>query len=300
MFRHLLVPLDGSSLAEAVMPAVRHFGTLGGEVTLLHMLECKPPRAIHGQPHLASEDEAETYLADLAERMLPAGRVHRHVHTSKINDVARSIVEHAEELQIDLIVLSTHGAGGVRHGLFGSVAQRVIALGTIPVLLIPEPQTGGEQGFSCQNLLVPLDGNPDHEHGLDAVANLNEGCGGEVLLLMVIPDRRSLNQSYRMTSRLLPGTTAEWLDASCDPAEIYLGEKMADLGQEGREISARVVRGEPVRAIVEAARESQTDLIVLGTHGTTHMNAFWSESLTPQLLRRTRLPLLLVPVPASQ
>ncbi len=44
MFRHLLVPLDGSSFAEAVMPAVRHFAELGVEITFLHMLERKPPR----------------------------------------------------------------------------------------------------------------------------------------------------------------------------------------------------------------------------------------------------------------
>ncbi len=296
MFRHLLVPLDGSTLAEAVMPAVRHFRALGAKVTLLHMLERKPPREIHGQPHLASADEAETYLKELAERTLPGGPVQHHVHTSKIDDVARSIADHAEELDIDLIVLCTHGAGGVRHAVFGSVAQSVIALGTIPVLLIPETRNGGARGFACGNILVPLDGNPDHEQGLAAVANLDDESGGEVRLLMVVPDRRSLNQSYQIASRTLPGTVAEWLDASCSAAEVYLGEKVAGLKSPGRAVSAEVVRGEPVRAIVQAAQGNRTDLIVLGTHGTTHLNAFWSESVTPQLLRKSRLPLLLVPV----
>ncbi len=299
MFRHLLVPLDGSSLAEAVMPAARHFRALGAEVTLLHMLERKPPREIHGEPHLASAEEAETYLKELAEQTLPAGSVQHHVHTSKINDVARSIADHAEELEIDLIVLCTHGAGGVRHAVFGSVAQRVIGLGKTPVLLIPETRPGEEPGFSCQRLLVPLDANPEHEHGLAAVAKLMEGAGGAVRLLMVVPDPRSLNQASRMTSRILPGTMAEWLEASCESAETYLEEKVASLKKADWEVSAGVVRGQPVRAITQAAREYAADLIVLGTHGTSHMNAFWSESLTPRLLRKSRLPLLLVPVSAE-
>ncbi len=238
-------------------------------------------------------------MKELAERILPADSVHHHVHTSKINDVARSIVDHTEELDIDLIVLCTHGAGGVRHAVFGSVAQRVIALGTTPVLLIPESETGEQRDFCCQNVLVPLDGNPDHEHGLAAVANLDESSGGAVLLLMVVPDPRSLNQSQQLTSRMLPGTMTEWLDASCGSAEIYLAEKVASLKQADREVSARVIRGEPVRAIVETARDSGAELIVLGTHGTSHMNAFWSESLTPRLLRKSQRPLLLVPVAAE-
>ena len=64
----------------------------------------------------------------------------------------------------------------------------------------------------------------------------------------------------------------------------------------GAEVTTRVVRGEPVRTIVDAAREFQADLIVLGTHGTSHLEAYWAGSATPQLARKSRLPILLVPV----
>ncbi len=298
MFHHLLVPLDGSPLAEAAMPAVRHLAeTLAAEVTLLHMIERHAPRVVHGQPHLSAADVAEQYLAELAQSTLPSGlHVQRHVHANEINDVAGSIVAHANELHIDLIVLCTHGAGGVRHGLFGSVAQRVIALGSTPVLLIPTPPRAENAGVSCRRLLVPLDGNAEHEQGLSAVGNIASDGGVQVLLLMVIPTWLDLKPSQQITSRMLPGTTVELLDASRDPAQAYLDDKTAGMKNIGCEVTSRVVRGEPVSAIVAAARDFVADLIVLGTHGTTNLDAFWSGSVTPQLARKSQLPLLLVPV----
>lgn len=296
MFRHLLVPLDGSTLAEAAMPAVRHLAEkCSAAVTLLHTIERHAPRAIHGQPHLGTATVAEGYLAELAKRTLPVDRpVQRHVHENKIDDVARSIVEHANELQVDLIVLCTHGAGGIRHGLFGTVAQRVIELGTTPVLLIPTPPSD-DRRFSCQRLLVPLDGNQDHEQGLAAAGSLGAGCGEHFLLLMVIPNWRD-TAAQSITSRILPGTTAELLDASCAAGQAYLDAKGSEMRNSAREVTATVMRGEPVRAIVAAARDFHADLLVLGTHGKSHIDAFWSGSVTPQLVRKSHLPTLLVPV----
>ncbi len=298
MFRHLLVPLDGSPLAEAAAPAARCLlETLGAEVTLLHMVERNAPRAVHGQSHLATSSDAEAYLAELAGRVLPHGsQVGMHVHADKIDDVAAGIVAHAEELGVDLIVLTTHGASGVRHGLFGTVAQRVIALGATPVLLVPTPPPENAHGFSCRRAVAPLDGNPDHEHGLSALANLAPASTTHVLLLMVIPPWYDLKQSQLVTSRMLPGTTVELLDASCDPAQAYLDEKAADLKRLGCDVTTRVVRGEPVAAIAAASRDFAADLIVLGTHGKKHLDAFWSESLTPQLARKSQAALLLAPV----
>ena len=284
MFRHLLVPLDGSPLAEAAMPAARYLAqTLGAQVTLLHMIEENSPRSIHGQPHLANSADADEYLVSLAKHALPKERVDCHVHTSEIEDVASSIVAHARELQVDLIIMCTHGAGGVRHGLFGTVAQRVTALGTTPVLLVPVHRQPADPEFSCRRLLIPLDGNPDHEQALVSVQQLALGRQTSGLLLMVIPTWRDLDLSRQVASRTLPSTTVELLDATRDPAESYLVARAQTLQAAGCEASWQVVRGDPVRAIVAAAEDFQADLIVLGTHGTSHMEAFWSGRLTPQL-----------------
>jgi nucleotide-binding universal stress UspA family protein len=184
----------------------------------------------------------------------------------------------------------------VRHGLFGNVAQNVIALGSTPVLLIPTPAAADDADFACQRLLVPLDGNADHEQGLAAAEQLAADVGANVLLLLVIPTWRDLAPAQLVTSRMLPATTVELLDATLDPAQSYLDAKTAEMKDKGCAVTTRVVRGEPVSAIVDAARDFAADLIVLGTHGKTHLDAFWSGSVTPQLARKAQLPLLLVPV----
>ena len=139
MFKHILVPLDGSRLAEAAIPTAASLAqTLDAPVTLLHIIEQDAPQEIHKDHHLTQADEAVAYLEQVAKRYFPAEvKVHTHVHTAAVKDVPGSIVEHAlTEFRPDLIVMCTHGRSGVRELLFGSIAQQVVAQGTTPLLLI--------------------------------------------------------------------------------------------------------------------------------------------------------------------
>src|SRR5664280_859501 len=113
MFKHLLVPLDGSRMAEVSLPAAVSLArTLGAAVTLFHVIERDAPQDIHGERHLTSPEEARGYLDEVAARFFPADiPVERHVHVGEVNDVARSIAEHVGELCPDLIVMCTHGRG---------------------------------------------------------------------------------------------------------------------------------------------------------------------------------------------
>ncbi len=128
MIEHLLVPLDGSRLAEATLPAAISLGErLRARVTLLHVLERRAPTTIHGERHLAVAPEAEAYLNGVASRFADAGvPVDTHVHPNPEGDVGASIAAHAAELGADLIVLCTHGEGGMRGWLSGSLAQHVV------------------------------------------------------------------------------------------------------------------------------------------------------------------------------
>src|SRR5436309_8423104 len=109
-FAHILVPLDGSRLAEAVLPAVLAIATrFHSRVTLLHVLERRPPATIHGDRHLMQAPEAAAYLGDVAARLRQEGiEVNAHVHDAPEGDLPRSLVEHAEEFAPDLIVLCAH------------------------------------------------------------------------------------------------------------------------------------------------------------------------------------------------
>ena len=298
MFEHLLVPLDGSQLAEVALPAAIYIAAItGADITLLHVLEEKPPQAVHGDRHLASVDEACGYLAETAARLDATVEVHEHAHPNEEHDVARSIVQHAREMRIDLIVMCTHGRGGLRRFLFGTIAQKVIALGATPVLLIPPMADGAPraQTFTCRRILVPLDGDPAHEAGLKAAAGMASICGTSLHLIVVVPTLSTLAGEDSAAARLLPTTAATILDMSEQQALDYLGQHVESLRAKGITVTAEVRRGDPAAAIVQAAEETRADLVAMATHGKTHLDAFWSGSVTPKVSRLSRLPLLLVP-----
>jgi len=298
MFKRLLVPLDGSRLAESALPAAAYLAqNLAIPVTLVHVLERNAPAEIHGEHHLTDKDEAYTYLNEVASRAFPSEvDVERHVHTSEVSDVAFSIERHVVELNSDLVVMCTHGRSGVHNFLFGSIAQQVIALGKTPVLLIQPSLSDTNKNFSCQRILVPLDGNPDHEQALPLVAELAHACSSSIHLVMVVPTLGTLSGEKAATARLLPGATSALLDLTQEGAEKYLQQHISELKDQEIVVTAEVARGDPIAVIVRTQREMNPDLIALGTHGKTGTDAFWSGSLTPKIASRTNIPLLLVPV----
>jgi nucleotide-binding universal stress UspA family protein len=298
MFKHILIPLDGSLLAETVLPAGAYLaGVCGSAVTLLHVIERDPPQEVHGERHLRDSASAGKYLDEVAQRAFPAGaQVGRHVHTNGVTDVAAGIALHVGEFEPDLILMCTHGRGGLRGFLFGRIAHRVVKLGTRPVLLIPPHAAGLIPAFSCRKLLVALDGNPAHEGSLRVAEGLMHACNAELQLLMVVPTSGTLSGEEAATATMLPGATAVLLEMAVGEAEQYLNRHVITLQAAGGTVSSGVLRGDPVTDIVMAAERSHADLLVMATHGTIGLEAFWSGSAAANVATRTPIPLLLVPV----
>jgi nucleotide-binding universal stress UspA family protein len=298
VFKHLLVPLDGSPLAETALPAAWYLvKTFRASVTLLHLVERNAPAEVHHVRHLRTADEAQAYLADVRQRAFPkTADVECHVHTTEISDVPRSIGEHEVEMESDLIVMCTHGRGAARRWLFGSIAQQVIASSGTPLLLIPPQPDQSVIDFQCDRVVVPLDGNPDHEPGLRAASEMAQSCGAAIHLLLVIPRLDQLKGEQAATGKLLPRTMTALLDMSEATAETYLRDHLQILQASGLTATAEVARGDAALAIVDAARRTQASLIAMGTHGKTGLGAVWSDSLTPTLANRSPVPILLVHV----
>jgi nucleotide-binding universal stress UspA family protein len=264
---------------------------------LLHVIEDNPPREIHGDRHLSDAEDARAYLNSRMQQAFSAGGAARqHVHTEATGDVAGAIVAHAKELFSDLIVICKHGSGGLKGFYFGRIAQQVIADGSTPVLII-HPAKGWkalEQGCGC--LLIPLDGMADHEQGLPVAAELARVCEASLHLLRVVPTPKTLKAEHAVTGRLMPRSTAAMLEMAKESAIAYLREKAGTLKETGIEITAEVLRGEPAKTIIRASKKAKADLIVLGTHGKTGTDAFWSGSVTPRICAGCDVPILLVPV----
>jgi nucleotide-binding universal stress UspA family protein len=147
-FRHIFVPLDGSALAEQILPhAVALAGLDGAELTLLRVIE-GPSGPSAGQsplyrPHeMHTTDEqatAELYLTRLAAELLSAGHP-AHTLVVAAEHPARAIIAAAAERGADLIALATRGRSGLTHAILGSVADKVIRSGALPVLAVrPNP-----------------------------------------------------------------------------------------------------------------------------------------------------------------
>jgi nucleotide-binding universal stress UspA family protein len=301
MFTHLLVPLDGSKVAEGVLPFSASLAErLGAAVTLLHVMEQNAPSAVHGERHLTDTAEARRYLEALTDRYFAGGsvRVDQHVHTNEERNVARSIVAHAVELGADLIVLCTHGRGGLRHRVFGSNAQHVVRAGTIPVLLLP-PTAGAPRAFTCEHMLAPLDGRPGHEDALAVAASLARACHAVLHVLAVVPTLGTLSGEQARTGQLLPGTTAAMLELEEREAVAYVARQSDHLRDAGLEVVTQVGRGDPGTVILRTAERVTADVIVMGTHGRTGLDAFWSGSVAPRVSGRAPIPLLLVSVRAE-
>jgi len=298
MFKHILLPLDGSALAETAVPVVAYLAEkLKAQVTLLHVIEKNAPETIHGQKHLVNEEEARAYLASLAEKYFSSEIVvHHHVHTDEVDRVSASIVQHSDEFDPELIVMCAHGQGGLRDFVVGSIAQQVIASGSVPVLLL-QPEENSTPAFSgFERILLALDGDPAHERGYAAAVDLAQTLQARLHLIQVVPTLGTLKAKHAATGTLLPATTKALLEIDEDAAAEYLEEKMNRLCRQNLDVTAEVERGDPARQVVQSADAQNAQLIVLGTHGKSGLNAFWSGSVAPRIVEQTRLPILLVPV----
>jgi nucleotide-binding universal stress UspA family protein len=301
MFEHVLVPLDGSQLAESVLPAVAWLAKRqGASITLLHIIEQGRPATVHGDRHLAQPDEAEAYLGEVAERLRDqdgvASPVECHVHTTDKgeSDVARSIVDHVADLAPDLIVLAPHGSGGLRDLFVGNIAEQVIQMGRTPILVVSPGPAGQARAFDPRQILVTLDGSPAAEPALPAAETMARAGGASLHLLIVVPTLTTLPHEHVAAGMLMPMATAAVLELAVQGAADYLRAVGDGLQAKGIPVLAEVHRGDPAPETVEVAERINADLLVMTTRGEAGFNAFWSDSVSRKVAGRFDRPLLLV------
>ncbi len=298
MFKHLLIPLDGSRLAEeALRPAVLLAGRLGASVMLIHVIEKNAPHEIHGERHLTNEEDACRYLDEVAQRAF-GGRVEveTHVHSEEVRHLARSITDHAAEFEPDLIVMCAHGHGGLRNLMVGSIAQQVIGMGKTPVLLLQPEEASGTEEFALRKVMVGLDGVPEHERCLALAGELAERMSAALHLVNVVQTVDTLRGERAAAGKLLPATAMAMLDMTAASAQEYLDGQAGPWRERGLAVTTRVRRGDVPRELALEAEESGSDVIVLGTHGRAGMGAFWSGSAAARVIGQTHRPILLAPV----
>ncbi len=293
--RHILVPLDGSRLAESALhPAMAVATAVNAHVTLLHILERQAPEKIHGDRHLTNGGEAEAYLMGIASRFADAGiTVDIHAHPNPEDDVSASIATHAQGHRADLIVMCAHGEGGLRGWLFGGNAQRVVRRSASPVLMIRQ-QTATIAPFAPQRLIVALDGTVAGEAILPAALTIATVFNAAIHLLFVVPTLATIWGDRAAAARLMPAATNAALDQESEGGVHYLQHLRTRLISDSLTISSAVERGEAARTVLDNAARTSESLVALATHGRAGLEGIWAASVGAKVVANSTGPLLLI------
>ena len=141
MYRRILVPLDGSKVAEGVLPHAKLLAYSEGAELILLTVGANPTLDfVFSDPSLAEgaveeqEERSKTYITAVENELKSAG--FKTSTLMRFGSVAEVILGVSEELQVDVIAMSTHGRTGPARWLLGSIAERVVHNSKIPVLLI--------------------------------------------------------------------------------------------------------------------------------------------------------------------
>lgn len=298
MIKHILVPLDGSILAEAALPAVVALNRMtGAKITLIHVIEKKPPEYIHGQSHLNSEESAINYLKGIVSRYFADIKdIVIHVHEEPVDKVAESITNHIMEFSSDLLVMCSHGKGGIRDFFYGNIAQQIIGNKKGPVLIIRPEALSSVSTIKFEKILVPVDGNPEHEQGLSYAIQFAKEIKTVLDLLLIVSTFSALHGEQAAVGTLLPMSVSYILDELETAAEGYLSAQIEQLCHQGMEVYGEIRRGDPVEEIVQYTENNSYDLVVVGTHGKSGADAFWYGSKAAKIITRIKTPVLVVPV----
>jgi len=288
-FTRILVPLDGSRLAEAVLPAASSLASaLGASLVLLHVLEQEPPAQVHGEPHLDSVEEARAYLERLADELRARDiSVETNVHERPVDDVATAIDAHTHELDADLIAMCAHGHTNLLTRLLGSIAERILRGGSVPILLrtVREPSSAE---FALRQLLVPVDFTHDVESALSVARVLAPPYDATVTLLAAV------EPPPPATARFLSGAFAVSRAYDAEDLRERLNVLADELRVEIPRVHPVVADESPTDAILEVSSSLPADLIVLVTDAHSGVSTWLDPSTAQELLRRPDLTLLLI------
>jgi nucleotide-binding universal stress UspA family protein len=205
-----------------------------------------------------------------------------------VDEPVEAILDVAMRDQADLIVMSTHGRGGLSRMLYGSVADQILRRTTVPVLLVPSIVEHAWPAEGPLSLLIPLDGSELAAEALQTAELLTDAFGAKVTLLRVV--QPLVYPLYGEGYAYVPYDE----DAEIAEAQRYLDAEAVRLADLGLRVDTAVKVGDPSRVIGEVARGQDVDAIVMATHGSGGLSRLILGSVATGTLRHTTAPLLLV------
>jgi len=294
----ILVPLDGSTFGEHALPAALAIARKGSaRIDLVHIHQVvattiSPASVPFFDPKIDLDlrDLEARYLEDVAAQIAAVwdGSV---THTVLDSPIIAALCQRAHEVDAGLIVLSTHGRGGVARAWLGSVADRIIRQAKIPTLAIrpigERPKLRHEPVFD--HILIPLDGSPLAEQALSLITQIRGDTPAHYDLVRVVEPI-----THGMTiSGVEPVIDVEAQEAAWQQATHYLDQIAVPLRQRGHVVMTYVPIGHPASAILERAEADATTLIAMTTHGRSGLARMIVGSVADKVLRGATSPVLI-------
>jgi len=288
MYRTILVPVDGSSLAERVLPYARFLmQATRAKMILLHVVETRPfADSEEIWDDMLAERGAEAYLTRLSTELDGSATVDTAVI---IGDPAQEIVNAVKMRGVDLIAMSTHGRSGLGRLIQLSVTDEVMRHASVPILLISPHCDRGWSSDRPFRILVALDGSELAEKALGPAARLAETLGAELLLVRVVGQPPRVN--IERTPNALPDVVP---DDEAVEAELYLERVAAALRATHRSVRTMVERGDPGEAIPATASAEEADLIAIAGHGRNGVARLVLGSVATRVVQEAGVPVLMV------
>jgi nucleotide-binding universal stress UspA family protein len=296
MYTRLLIPMDGSKTAEAVLPYGRALArSLEIPVELLGVVDTSvlDNRVFGGSEDseaiiAASIRSSEGYLKRIA-KTFPADKVSCTVESGQPEDV---IIEKAGS-DATLTAMATHGRSGINRLLMGSVAEKVLRSATNPLILIRASEEADSEGLAAvKSVVVPLDGSELAETDLSPVVQLANALKLEVILLRAYEVPMN---TYAGMEDSYPVDYERIIGALKDEAKIYLESKVGELKRNGIEkVSFAISEGSGASEIVALGRRTPDNLIAMCTHGRSGIKRWVLGSVTEKVVRLCDDPVLIV------
>lgn len=291
MYRTLLVPLDGSTLAERALPvatALAH--ATGGRIVLMRAawargvpgweLEKKQENAAH---------QAEIYLhsvaADLRSQDLTVDV--RAIPAAPDQGILWTISDE----KADLVVMCTHGRSGLGRVVYGSVAEKVLVQSHVPVLLVRAGSpTMPEFTPGKTTLLVALDGSPIAESVIPYASEMARALNASLTLLRVVVPPPLLAPE-RMVQ---PELSLEIYKMELDDAESYLASVAKPLRQNGLLVKTMRETGGAAATILRKSEELNPAFVIMATHGRAGLERLVFGSVAMDVLHRGAHPVMMI------
>ena len=295
MYTRILVPLDGSTVAEQVLPYARFMAkALTLPVELLEVIDpdeisllVNPEQGRYIDTLLADRTASGKAYLEAVARSFHGSHVESFIENGRAEEV---VIEKAATDKNTLIAMATHGRSGFQRWVLGSVADKILHGATNHVLLIRATEQGETSGeVALKTVIVPLDGSPVAEQALPHTADLAKKMKLKIVLL----------RAYALPPAIAAEDYGTYVDELFNQLEReagdYLAEKVKELTEKGVESVSTVVKvGYGAEEIIALARETHKNFVAMCTHGRSGVRRWVLGSVTERVVRHSGDPVLII------